>query len=1328
MKIKNTFVGAKMNTEVDERLLPKGEYPKAYNIKSSSTDGSDLGAIENVLGNKRLSFIDLDGAKCIGALADGSNRKIYWFVTSTEKDAILEYDEDTEEVSFVLQSSVPGVLNFNKDYLITGVNKIINGKEDKDLLAWTDNYNPPRIINIEEAKQYALDGFTEEDISVIKNPPEVAPEVNLTFTPSGLEDDIRDKFLTFFTRYKYKNGFYSALSSPTTYQFDPKGFEIDYETMENNGMENFFNAVEINFNTGGDKVIGVDVVYKESRSNNLYLIESFDKEEQNWDDNEVRSIVFGNNKTYQVLPEDEILRTFDNVPRLAKAQELVGNRLSYGNVLEGYNMVDSEGEPIKVDFDLELESEELTLEELPITIDDFSLFVNLAGVDLVSGKQLVFELRLTEILDGEPDTGTYFDTLYFNLNRDYSGVDDLATSEEFIFFVENIMSNSFFNKYNATPPDTSVVDTQEGFYINSYTSNLIEIVSPKITYTVSEEPVISDWVYDESITKVYVRGVNSFRSIKSNRSYEVGLVYMDKESRKSTVQVCPSNTIFVDSSLSGSVNKLLVNIHHKAPYWADRYKIAVKQNKIDYENVYCNIFYEDGLFRWVKLEGANRDKVREGDTLIVKSDLGGIVLRPIKVRVLEVTTKERNFLSGELDEGELGEEPGLYMKIKPVGFDMSFTGETNKSFSGNSHLRYPQKTFTEPTFPQLGDPNFEDVVLKAGSSVRIFIEFQAWGSISYLATYDKSFRVNDDYDSVEDWFNAEVGDLGSFGEEYTRGNGSNNNRGTGWDFEDNAFWVRAHRDGTASRKIATTVRFDIRFSEGTVIFETESKQSDLNVYYETSETFYIQDGDHQGNLQNQTTSLPAKIKSDFFNCFVFGNGVESYKYKDVFNGKPLDIDLRPTSTSLEKYSEVRRYADISYSSPYNENTNLNGLNKFNLGLANFKEDIDKKYGAIQKLHSRDTDLLVFQEDKVSKVMYGKSVLMNADGTSNVSSIEDVLGQQVPYSGEYGISDNPEGFSFFGNMIYFPDRKRGAILRLAENGIVEISESGMKTWFKNKFNTNTKGVILGCYDPYYNEYIVSFGNKGDCDYEMTKEDTLTFDERVKGWTSFHSFRPEFMIGVNNKLYTFKGGDLFKHHETGSFVNQYYGESFKSFISLMMNDEPSTIKALKSVMIEGSTPWETKITAFVSNDDDVMYSTIGKEEYKKKEGLWYAYTRRNEDIDNLNSKATYGIGRAQQITPTTISFTGGSNFLTVGDLIHTVSEVQPIGVVQQISGNIITLAQSSPYSLSPGSFIYGQKDPRIEGSILRGYNFKVDLLLNSNKKEELYAVNGDIFKSS
>ena len=184
-----------------------------------------------------------------------------------------------------------------------------------------------------------------------------------------------------------------------------------------------------------------------------------------------------------------------------------------------------------------------------------------------------------------------------------------------------------------------------------------------------------------------------------------------------------------------------------------------------------------------------------------------------------------------------------------------------------------------------------------------------------------------------------------------------------------------------------------------------------------------------------------------------GNGAESFQIQDQPNLNKLKVDMRPTSTSYEEYRAKRRLSDLTYSEPYEQTSNVNGLNEFNAFKLNWKT-LDDKYWSIQKLFSTETNLLVFQEDKIHKVMFQKDVLFDADASGNIRESNKVLGQEVPVTGEYGISTQPESFATFGNKRYFTDSKRGVVLKLDESGITEISENGMSDYFRDEFKADS----------------------------------------------------------------------------------------------------------------------------------------------------------------------------------------------------------------------------------------------------------------------------------
>lgn len=1367
MNSKRTFLQGKQNKDIDNRLLPDGQYRDALNVRLSSSQGSDVGAIENCLGNEKLSDLSLTNATTLGAYGDSSNQLIYWFVTSDEKDAILEYNISTDTVATVLESSTPGVLNFSTDYLINNINKVYNGDSSKDMLFWTDNYNPPRKINITRAKTYGLDGFVEDDISVIKKPPRFAPDVSFTYTASTLENNIEDKFLSFAYRYKYLDGEYSATSSFTNYMFSPSDFELDFQTLQNEGMVNVFNAIDIDFNTGSERVTDIQLLFKESNSNTINIIETFNKADEGWSDDATETFEFSNSKKYTVLPTDEIYRYYDNVPRLAYTQELIGNRLGYGNYLENYNLIDSDDNDVNVDYTLAINTTELIGEELSVSyntvnVADDEIEIDFTGIDLDNGFKLNFFFQLENPTDGE-----YEKLFEFILNDDFANASALAADSDFILFVETIMTNHFEANYDSTPPTDGTFASSTGFEITASTATSITIKCPVITYDIDDgiNPVTQDdveWNFETTNSYVSLSEQATASSLKTNRSYEVGVIYMDEYGRASTVQTCATNSIYIPQENSVNSNKIEVTLTNNPPYWADRYKFVVKQNKGTYYNVYGVKSHLDGVYRWIKIEGENINKVKEGDTLIVKADLSGYVPEIIKVKIIEMVTKDEDFL----ENGDEFEEAGVYIKIKPQGFDMNAGADNVLFYDKYDAVKSGRPYVAIGEFNSLGGylntttNLFEDYEILPGS--RIYMKFRNYESDGLNNIYEKEFISQGTYTDFEDWFTTEVVDLGAsssdFAFAFSRG-----------PFNQLIMGVQGAETGATFERSKLSCQIRIQLVDGIVVFETEAEDIDSEIFYETAQTFEITDDEHQGNTQNQdltaqtsgtltigetyqietfetgddftnvgassnTTGVvfvatgttpttwtngtaitqPVVVELDFYNCFVQGNGVESYQYKDGFNTKSLNIDLRPTATSIERYQEVRRFADITYSEPYNENTNINGLNEFNLARANYKEDIDKKYGSIQKLHSRDTNLLVAQEDKWSYVLYGKDLLMNADGTSNVTSIEDVLGQQVPYTGEYGLSKSPESFAFFGTRVYGSDSKRGTPLRLSIDGLTELSAYGLIDFFRDSYRGNEFNVYQGAYDPHNDEYVLCVTNN---------EETFTigFKEGVKGWVSRYSYVPERMLGLNNSFYSFKEGELYLHDSENVARNNFYGEQYSSKVTVVFNDVPSDDKIFKTIVLESDTAWDVTLSTNYTN------GVINSSEFNSKESRWFAYIRKNENASDLNSSAQ-GIGTITASSGLTVTVENVPSNVSYGDTLYQIngSSQEIVGVISSISNNVITLTSIVNTPIN-SAFAFSKKDSRIEGSEIRGYYLEAELENDSTNAVELFAVNTNLVKS-
>jgi len=249
-----------------------------------------------------------------------------------------------------------------------------------------------------------------------------------------------------------------------------------------------------------------------------------------------------------------------------------------------------------------------------------------------------------------------------------------------------------------------------------------------------------------------------------------------------------------------------------------------------------------------------------------------------------------------------------------------------------------------------------------------------------------------------------------------------------------------------NRRSRIKAEWTITRSTDAIVFETEPQPALPDLWYESSASYVVDPfGNHYGNVQNQINSIGQSGITDtaFFNCISYGNGVESYKIRDSISGKPITLGNRVTTTSDERFSEVRRFADLTYSGVINDETNINKLNEFNLGLLNFKP-LEDSYGPVEKLFGRRTDILTLQEDKISYVLAGKNLLTDSTGESVVTSVPQVLGTQVARVEDFGISNNPESFAEWGPHKFFTDSKRGSVIHLYGDGQKSSSRSSART--------------------------------------------------------------------------------------------------------------------------------------------------------------------------------------------------------------------------------------------------------------------------------------------
>jgi len=174
--------------------------------------------------------------------------------------------------------------------------------------------------------------------------------------------------------------------------------------------------------------------------------------------------------------------------------------------------------------------------------------------------------------------------------------------------------------------------------------------------------------------------------------------------------------------------------------------------------------------------------------------------------------------------------------------------------------------------------------------------------------------------------------------------------------------------------------------------------------------------------------------------------IEESRIRGGFNNAAMDIGARAFLDEEEPIQQ-HRFNALIYSGLFNSRTGLNRTNEFPVGTVITKA-ANPEYGSIQKIYAEETNLIVLQENKCQRALIDKDTIYTSEGGTQTQPSGTVIGQITPYAGEYGISKNPESFAIYGYQKYFIDRNRNAALRLSHNGLTEISEYGMRDWFRD----------------------------------------------------------------------------------------------------------------------------------------------------------------------------------------------------------------------------------------------------------------------------------------
>lgn len=1153
------------------------------------------------------------------------------------------------------------------------------------------------------------------------------------------------KFPRFAYRYKYKDNYYSTFSPFTEIAFLPGKFDYAPKQGYNLGMVNQLKqCVVYGFipsNIPPD-VVEVDLLYKESNSPAVYVVETFKKEDETWEANEynIESEVIS-----ALLPSNQILRNFDNVPRKAKAQEVTGNRLIYANYLQNFNLKNNiglaisptvshtishnalwdcnyaEGECIhsyenngqpepKIGF--KSIKTQRTYQVGVIFQDKFGrktpVFTSESASSFLLKTEAVNYNQITaQATGGENNKPVGFTNFkyyvkeasapYYNLAMDrwYDAEDgnvwiSFPSSER-----NKVDEDTFLELKKAhdsdvvvtSPAKYKVIDIKNEAPLFLKTERNITGSVTDISGNTFPAPGLPEEngtyfdilqadidggplesLYSESSRDRFIRFTNGVSASKWYAVQSIAKLQSGDTADRTQVTIKKPFGSDINWVINESGNGTITGI--KCVFATEDV-----EDKPEFEGRFFVKLYRDSVLQENVLQGSNEENYQVNQS--VKIGYLGDYVRGIGN--LLVPGCPKSFITGEWGYKGLGIDEGDAFRAPPSPvsepgsqyINFAFTGIWPEGASFNVSSKYPQFRTAIQTLETVGGLfRFKE---DPGGVVYKILETTTHRTRNYQGTSSR-FSYNDGSNKRAQ-YRLKV-------EPVSSANGTGLWQGppaTGetesWRFRDKD----ATRISYGPNDIdAPTIEFvslveeDPSFStDNPAIFETEPKEgTELELFYETANTYSMEEYGQKHIL-------------GWSNCFSFGNGVESDRIRDDFNALTIDNGPIVSTTLNEPYAEERRATGLIFSQIYNSTSGINNLNQFIQAEA-ITKDLNPVYSSIQKLHTRDTNLVTLCEDKCLSILAFKDALFNADGNSNVTSNNSVLGQAKPFAGEFGISKNPESFATYGFRMYFTDKNRGVVLRLSNNGLEDISRYGMSDFFSDNLKEST--IAWGSFDDdkggynlNLNNISTEWNNRFNDQYKAGDEwklatatnTTITFNEGVNGWQSRKTFSDEGGISLNDRYYTFKNGSMYEHRTKDSVINNFYGVQYDSSMDFLINESPTSVKKFKTLNYTGSNSREyvygnenySNLSIAQVEElrlQDLSTETLSKKgwytsfintdlqkgyikEFINKENKFFQYIKGESDYfksnldNNINTKdfQIQGIGRASSIIAPPVS---------------------------------------------------------------------------------------------
>lgn len=481
-------------------------------------------------------------------------------------------------------------------------------------------------------------------------------------------------------------------------------------------------------------------------------------------------------------------------------------------------------------------------------------------------------------------------------------------------------------------------------------------------------------------------------------------------------------------------------------------------------------------------------------------------------------------------------------------------------------------------------------------------------------------------------------------------------------------------------------------------------------------------------VPNYSASSPHDfIRDELTDWYYISRNIESSSASDFFESECWSKGR--AHVTYDRADTINYYNRIVYSEELGDDLGGLTFSSFNPGALSYK-NLPKNYGSINYIGNYNQSVAVLQENKLSYVPVNRNVIEYADGDSNITVNQEVMGQHKESNGDFGCGSDQSAVLLRDGVLFFVDKSRQKVLAAAGGQLKIISDIEMSSYFESEFDklalaSGDGGRVVSGFDPMEGMYFVTIEPKaagGGTAYSGTTTGYSLSDGR---WISRYDFIPSNYASIDNKMlscsyYLDSDGYLF-HSHSGNGAGQYnkfYNVTYPSSVQVISKIIPSNVKVFNALSYEGNSgDWDISANGL---DTNLGCQTDGITEWDEREGSYYASVPRDKSSNSTSQKIFLG------------NLTDSGNGLTFTSNIRLNRQPIPLGSqtivdsastshsvnISSISGNSITF--DSVVSIADGD-AYLILDSATNGDSMRGHWMKIKMQNSSNNKHELYCIN-------